>query len=86
MIDRTRKYNVPKFDNLLELKILNKQEINELHKLRQIRNQLLHGVETPSDNYLIDISLKLKNITEKMINSIHDNNLKTNLQDEINKI
>ena len=76
MIDRTRKYNVPKFDNLLELKILNKQEINELHKLRQIRNQLLHGVETPSDNYLTDISLKLKGITDKMINSIHDTNLK----------
>jgi ppGpp synthetase/RelA/SpoT-type nucleotidyltranferase len=86
MIDRTRKYNVPKFDNLLELKILNKQEINELHKLRQIRNQLLHGIEKPSDNYLIDISLKLKSITDKMINSIRDTNLKTTLLDEINKI
>jgi len=86
MIDRTRKYNVPKFDNLLELKILNKQEINELHKLRQIRNQLLHGVETPSDNYLTDISLKLKGITDKMINSIHDTKLKTTFLNEINKI
>lgn len=84
--DKTRKYNVPRFDSLYEMKFLSKQEVYEIQKFRQIRNQLLHGVETHNDNYLNDMYFKLKEITAKLIGQIVDNAFKAELETELEKI
>jgi len=86
IIDRTRKYNVPQFNMLNELEILNKREITELQKFRRIRNQVLHGIEAPNDNYLSDAYFRLKEITFKIIEKIKDKNIKEELLHELNGI
>jgi ppGpp synthetase/RelA/SpoT-type nucleotidyltranferase len=84
--DKTRKYNVPRFDNLFKMNFLNKQEVYEIQKFRQIRNQLLHGIETHNDNFLNDVYLRLKGITEKLISQIKDEKLRVELGYELGRI
>ena len=86
IVDRTRKYNVPQFNMLNQLEILNKREITELQKFRRIRNQVLHGIEAPNDNYLSDAYFRLKEITFKIIEKIQDDNIKQELLNELNGI
>jgi len=84
VIDRTRKYNVPQFDMLYKLEILNKREIGELKKFRRIRNQVLHGVESPNDNFLSDAYLRLREITMKIINGIQNEQIRNEILVELN--
>lgn len=66
----SRKHLVPDFRILKEKHILTAAETNQLAQLRQVRNYLLHGVETPSENYLKDSFQILKNLTEKVVEKI----------------
>jgi len=84
--DKTKKYHVPRFDLLFEKNLISKQESYELQKFRQIRNQLLHGIETPNDNYLNGMYQRLKEITTKLISKLVDQENREAFNNEINKI
>jgi len=79
------KYFVPKFENLVSLGFLSSEESSELSHYKQIRNQLLHGIETPSDEYLDDISQRLLEIAKKIIPHIENPTKRNDLQNELNK-
>ena len=77
------KYLIPDFNILIEKQILSKKEADELRHLRQIRNYLLHGIETPADEYLKDSYKILKAITSKVVNKIPAGKTKDKLQKEL---
>jgi len=81
-----RKYFVPNFEKLIEHSSFTKEEISELHQFRRIRNQLLHGIETPPNEYLNKAYLRLKELAEKIISQIKDNKQRENLTVELNQI
>ena len=56
---------------------------DRLRHLRQIRNYLLHGIETPADEYLKDSYKILKAITSKVVNKIPAGKTKDKLQKEL---
>jgi len=80
---RHKKYFTAKFEPLVELNILTKTEAHELNMFKRTRNQLLHGIETPPDDYLNDAYLRLRELTEKIIDSISDKSLRKRLKDEL---
>lgn len=84
--DKTKKYNVPRFDSLYEMKFLTKQEVSDIQNFRQIRNQLLHGLETHDDNYLNNVYFSLKEITAKLIGQIKDDKIRIELEKELGNI
>lgn len=84
--DRTKKYNVPHFNSLNEKGIINKHELDEILRLRRIRNQILHGVETPDDIYLNSCYIKLREITAKIVHHIKDERTKSALFNELNEV
>lgn len=81
-----RKYFVPKFDILLENKSFTNAEIAELHHFRKIRNQLLHGIETPPNEYLNDAYVKLRDSTTKIIEQIKNDDNRNKLMKELNEL
>lgn len=83
---RTNKYLIPDFKILQNKKILTTEEANQLRQLRQVRNYLLHGIETPSENYLKNSFQILKGITEKVVDKVPSVEVKNKLKKEIDKI
>lgn len=83
---QTKKYLIPDFKVLREKKILSADETQQLHQLRQVRNYLLHGIETPSEKYLKDSFEMLKGLTVKVINKIKDKSVKEHLKKEVDDI
>lgn len=81
-----RKYFVPNFERLVEHTNFTKKEISELDRFRRIRNQLLHGIETPPNEYLNEAYLRLKELAEKMLSQIQNNEQRGNLTAELNQI
>lgn len=81
-----RKYFVPKFDALLKTTNITKIEIDELQHFRRIRNQLLHGIETPPNEYLNKAYRRLKELAEKVIVQIKDDEQKNRLTTELNEL
>ena len=73
-------------NQLYEFKILTKSEINKLNGFRQIRNNLLHGIETPDDNFLADAYQELREITSKVVNEIQDEEMRDSLSMELEEI
>lgn len=80
-----RKYFSPDFDEMVELQLLTMEEAEDLSHFRQIRNQLLHGIETPPDQYLDQAHNQLRILTEKIINQINDVKKRKYLLDELRK-
>lgn len=83
---KSKKYLIPDFKVLREKKILTNIETNQLSQLRQVRNYLLHGIETPTDNYLKDSFQSLKNITTKVVDKVPDATAKSKLKKELDSI
>lgn len=79
-----RKYFVPKFDKLIQNTVFIQNEINELQHFRKIRNQLVHGIETPSNEYLNKAYTKLRELTLKVISQIKNEDQKNSFTDELN--
>lgn len=85
-VEKSRKYKVVKFDNLYHIGILNKDELSELKMFRNLRNNILHGIESQNDNYLNESSNRLKEITLKLISEIRTKSLKNELKSELKTI
>ena len=83
---KSRKYLIPDFRVLKEKKILTIAETNQLAHLRQIRNYLLHGIETPSENYLKNSFQILKTLTEKVVDKIPLKATKEKLKKELESL
>ncbi len=82
----TKRYLVPNFKILEEKEILNKQEIIMLNNLRRVRNHLLHGIETPAEDYLENSFNILIEITEKIIEKVPNESVRDRLRKDIAKI
>ncbi len=83
---KPRKYYIPDFSILTEKKILSNEEAKQLKQLRQVRNFLLHGIETPSEQYLKNSFNILKDITKKVVLSINDEEVRQNLLNDLENI
>jgi len=83
---QSRKYLIPDFRILKEKKILTIPETNQLRQLRQVRNYLLHGIETPSESYLKDSFQTLKTLTEKVVDKVPTKLTKEKLKKELDNI
>lgn len=81
-----RKYFVPNIDYLIEGTDFTKDEIEELHHFRKIRNQLLHGIETPPDEYLNKAYIRLRELTDKTIRQIKDEDIRESLNSELQQL
>lgn len=77
------KYLIPDFKILKERQILTLKEADELRKLRQIRNYLLHGIETPAEEYLKDSYQRLRAITSKVVDKVPTKSTKERLKKEL---
>lgn len=62
---------------------LSAEEVQELEKLRRIRNSILHGIEAPPENYLGENFESLKRLTLKVIDTIEDEGAKVQLKNEV---
>jgi len=68
---------------LKEMGTLSNEEVNELEQLRRIRNNILHGIEAPPEEYLRKSFQSLKKLTRKVVEVIDDDDIKTALRREI---
>jgi ppGpp synthetase/RelA/SpoT-type nucleotidyltranferase len=83
---KSKKYMVPDFKILKEKKILTAAETTQLSQIRQVRNYLLHGIETPPENYLKNSFQILKRITEKVVDKVPTKSTKDKLKNELEAI
>lgn len=65
---------------------LSDEEVQELEKLRRIRNSILHGIEAPPENYLGENFESLKRLTLKVIDTIEDEGSKVQLKKEVDDL
>jgi ppGpp synthetase/RelA/SpoT-type nucleotidyltranferase len=82
----TKKYLIPDFQILKERHILNNEEADELRQLRQIRNYLLHGIETPAEEYLKNSYQRLKAITNKVVDNVLTKTTNEQLKKELDAL
>ncbi|WP_459213158.1 hypothetical protein [Aquimarina rhabdastrellae] len=81
-----RKYVVPRFDSLKKIKTLTEQDLSALSHLRKVRNQLLHGIEQPSEKFLKEATSSLKRILTELIKAVEDNIKKKSFNDELKQM
>ncbi len=80
------KYLIPNFKILKDRKILSVKEADELRQLRQIRNYLLHGIETPAEEYLKDSYQRLKALTSKVVEKVPTKTYRERLKKELDEL
>lgn len=78
-----KKFFTAKFDDLVVRNILTKDEANELSQFRRIRNNLLHGIETPPNIELMQGCERLKELSDKVISVINNSEEKEKLVSEL---
>lgn len=78
-----RKNFIPSIDILGKISEFSNDELEQIRESRKIRNQLLHGYQSYSNEDLEKASEDLKIIVDKSINAVLDNNVKEELQHEI---
>lgn len=83
---KTTKHLIPDFQTLKDRQILNDNEIGELISIKRIRNNLLHGIETPSNSLLAERFERLKEITKKVIDQITEEPAKSELENDLAKL
>ena len=81
-----KKYFVPNFETLNNNTKFSKDEISELQNFRKVRNKLLHGIETPPNEYLNESYLRLRQLAEKLIQQVQDAETRKNLDFELRQI
>lgn len=81
--NKNRKNFIPNLDIVREVSHLSEKEINQIHLLRKIRNQMLHGYESFTNEELEKYYKQLKSIVEKCIKAIQDDEIRTELIDEL---
>ncbi|WP_417602376.1 GTP pyrophosphokinase [Owenweeksia hongkongensis] len=81
--NKNRKNFIPNLDIVKEVSHLTQEEINQIHQLRKIRNQMLHGYESFTNEQLEKNYKQLKEIVEKCILAIKDEKVKEQLTNEL---
>jgi ppGpp synthetase/RelA/SpoT-type nucleotidyltranferase len=80
------KYLIPDFKILSDKKFITANDANNLRSLRRTRNYLLHGIETPPEDYLKDSFLVLKAIASKVVEKVPTKAVKDALKKELESI
>lgn len=80
------KYLIPDFKILKDRQILNSKETEELRQLRKIRNYLLHGIETPAEEYLKDSYQRLKSLTIRVVEKVPTVTTREQLKKELDAL
>lgn len=78
-----RKNFIPNLDIVKEVSHLNIREIDQIQKFRTIRNQMLHGYASFTNEKLEKSYEQLKQIVEKCILAIQDEEIRTELTNEL---
>ncbi|MBN3239828.1 GTP pyrophosphokinase [Pectobacterium versatile] len=81
-----KKFFTVKFEQLVSDEVISQEESIELNYFRKIRNNLLHGVETPDDQDLNNMFIRLLALTDKIISSIKNDDDRIKLFEEINSL
>lgn len=81
--NKNRKNFIPNLDIVGEVSHLTQKEKNQIHRLRKIRNQMLHGYESFSNEQLEKYYKDLKAIVAKCILAIQDENIRLELTNEL---
>jgi ppGpp synthetase/RelA/SpoT-type nucleotidyltranferase len=79
-------FQTPDFEIFNQLEVLRAEEINQLKQLNQIKRNLLHGLDTQTENYLASNYQLLKIITEKVVAKVSVEPAKNKLQEELGHI
>ncbi|MCA6943624.1 hypothetical protein LF927_20825, partial [Pectobacterium polaris] len=79
-----KKFFTAKFEPLVSDEVISQEESIELNDLKRIRNNLLHGVETPDEQDLNTMFIRLLALTEKIISSIKNDEDRDKLLEGIN--
>jgi len=81
--NKDRKNFIPKLDIVSEVSYLTQREISKVQQLRKIRNQMLHGYESFSNEQLEKHYNDLKSIVQKCIKTIQNKDIKEELYNEL---
>lgn len=81
--NKNRKNFIPSLDILKDISHLTQKELSKVHQFRKIRNQMLHGYESFTNEQLEKFHKDLKSIVEKCIHSIRNNEVKNQLLNEL---
>lgn len=81
--NENRKNFIPNLDIVGEVSHLTENEKKQIHQLRKIRNQMLHGYESFSNENLEKYYNELKAIAQKCILAIQDENIRLELSNEL---
>jgi len=79
-------FQTPDFKIFNQLEVLRTEEINQLKQLNQIKHNLLHGMDTQTENYLASNYELLKIITEKVVDNVPVEPVKSKLKEELGRI
>lgn len=79
----SRKNFIPNFDALKKVVNLTLKEIEQINRLRNIRNQLLHGRFSYSNEKLEKSNEQLKSIVQKCLLGIKDDKIREEITDEL---
>lgn len=77
---------IPSLKLLTEKEIFSKEEIQEIHHLRRVRNELLHGRESIPNDVLEEYYNSLRRITLKAIGIVEPPAMKNQFIQELNEI
>lgn len=83
---RRKKYVLMNYDQFVENNILTKKEVGILNHFRNVRNNLIHGIESPNNNYLLECSNELKPVLLKIIKAIPNLEMQKLLLKEVNEL
>lgn len=81
--NKNRKNFIPSLDILKDVSHLTQKELSKVHQFRKIRNQMLHGYESFTNEQLEKYYKDLKSIVEKCIHSIQDEEIRNQLLNEL---
>jgi ppGpp synthetase/RelA/SpoT-type nucleotidyltranferase len=81
-----KKYFTAKFDELVSNGLLTNKEAEELSSYRRIRNNLIHGIETPPNGELLEACQRVKGFAKNIIIAINDEQQKSLLTSEWGKL
>lgn len=81
-----KKFFAVKFEPLADDGVISKEEATELNYFKIIRNNLLHGIETPDDELLRVACVRLITLSEKIISTISNENERKALTNELTQI
>ncbi len=77
---------IPSLESLQKATNMNDEDIQNIHMLRNMRNKLLHGYDSPSDQMLNKSYTTLMELTARAIEIIKNKSVKKQLKNELKNI